>query len=114
MVFDIGDEMDRAATLRRRADPDAFLDAMRTFVRSYENIERRLAYLEKRGDPGVASYMLLFDLLLNLRSNGGLTKTIVDDTITEIIAYLEERGGPQCARLTHLLKAFQDPESTWE
>jgi hypothetical protein len=114
MVFSIEEEMNRMAVLKQERDPDAFLLAIRTLTQTYVNIERRIDCLERRSDLGVASFLVLWDAFANVRNKGALTKEVVDYTVNEIVAYLEERGGRQSARLKHLMMALQDPDGTWE
>jgi len=114
MVFCVEDEMNRMNTLKQERDSDALHLAIRTLAEAFENIERRLACLEKRSDLGVTSFLVLWDLLPNVRNNGALTREVADYTVNEIVAYLDERGGQQCSRLKHLVMALQDPDGAWE
>lgn len=106
--------MNRMDLLKRDKVPDVLLSAIKTLVEGLENIERRLACLEERSDLGVASFLLLWDLLPNVRSNGALTREVADYTINEIIAYLETHGGQHCARLKRFVLALQNPDGGWE
>ncbi len=114
MVISVTDDIARLERLKQDRVGDALIQVISKLIEAYVNSERRLACLEQRSDLGVASFLVLWDLFPNVRNNGALTKEVADFTLDEIVAYLEERGGQQCARLKHLVMALQNPDGAWE
>lgn len=60
--------------------------AARSRVQAH-SVNLRLQQLERQATYGIAAFLVLNDLLLNVRSSGGLTTHLVDETFAELLDY---------------------------
>lgn len=51
----------------------------------------RIEDLERQANFGLCAFMVLGDLLNNVRSNGGMTSEVIDNTFAELVDYFQAR-----------------------
>jgi hypothetical protein len=55
----------------------------------------RIEDLERQANYGMSAFLVLGDLLSNVRSNGGMTSDVIDNTFAELVHYFEAQGGAE-------------------
>jgi hypothetical protein len=81
-----------AARSMSGADNSSGLDCRPRRVLRDKALQLRIEDLERQANFGLCAFMVLGDLLSNVRSNGGMTAELIDNTFAELVTYFEVAG----------------------